>query len=222
MSFGSSRTKIAVIGKTGWVEERIAVGPALLVRHRLWNEADKLVALSTRAGAEAYAVHPLENTSPDPDLWLLADAPRLALIASGLRARIASDLRLGRARLLMVGGCYSLGGQGGAGGWHDDPILPATSEGDDTVERLGGIVAAGVEGLDIPGWTSWGYNRVRPRSGAIVLARFGEDPALIRSLDGRVLIWCSDLLPHWGPGPNEADAVVAWLRHSAVETRNSP
>ena len=103
MSFGSSRTRIAVVGKTGWVEERIAVGPALLVRHRLWNEADKLVALSARAGAEAYAVHPLDKTSPDPDLWLLADAPRLALIASGLRARIASDLRLGRARLLRLG-----------------------------------------------------------------------------------------------------------------------
>ena len=53
-----------------------------------------------------------------------------------------------------------------------------TSEGDDTVERIGGIVAAGVEGLDIPRWTSWGYNRVAVRGRASLFwRRFGEDPA---------------------------------------------
>ena len=206
-----------MVGKTGHVEERIAVGPSLLVRHRLWNEVGKLVALCENAGAEALAVHPLDNTAPDPDLWLVADAPRAALLASGLHARIASDLRLARAKLLMLGGCYSLGGQGGSGGWHDDPILPATSEGDDTVERVGGIVATSVERSEVPIWTSWGYNRVAVRSGAVIEAFFGGDPALISSADGRVRIWCSDLLPHWGPPPSEAEAVTGWLRRNVVE-----
>jgi hypothetical protein len=209
--------KIAVVGKTGEVEERIAIGPSCLTRRRLWNEAAKLVALFERAGAEAFATHPLDNAGPDPDLWLLADAPRAALVSSGLRARIAAAVRLSHARLFMLGGCFSLGGQGGAGGWHDDPMLPATSEGDDTVECVRGVVATGPDPEKLSTWTSWGYNRVAPRAGARVEARFGEDPALIRSADGRVGIWCSDLLPHWGPGQGEVEAVATWLRRNVVE-----
>ncbi len=200
--------KVAVVGKVGTVEERLTIGPALLARWRHWNEAGLLVALCQAAGAEAWAVGPLDNTGPEPDWWLLADVPRAALIAGGLHARIAHAVRLGRGRLLMLGGCLSLGGQQGAGGWHDDDLLPVTSAGDDTVECVEGVVADGQGAC--PSWTSFGYNRVLARPGATVRARFGPDPAWVTSADGHVQVWCSDLLPHWGPRKSDA-AISGWL-----------
>jgi hypothetical protein len=135
--------RVAVVGKTGTVEERLTVGPASLARWRHWNDAGLLVALCQTTGVEAWAADPLDNTGSEPDWWLLADAPRAALIAGGLHARLAHAVRLGRGRLLMLGGCLSLGGQQGAGGWHDDDLLPATSAGEDTIECLEGVVAKG-------------------------------------------------------------------------------
>jgi hypothetical protein len=134
---------VAVVGKVGAVEERLIVGPALLARWRRWKESGRLVALCQAAGAVAWAVDPLENAGPEPDWWLLADAPRAALIARGLHARISHAVLLGRGRLLMLGGCFSLGGQQGAGGWHDDTLLPVTSAGDDTLQCWEGVVAKG-------------------------------------------------------------------------------
>jgi uncharacterized membrane protein len=53
--------------------------------------------------------------------------------------------------------------------------------------------------------TTWprllGYNRVRPRDGALVVATSGADPILVVGEHGagRTAAFTSDLAPHWAP-----------------------
>jgi uncharacterized membrane protein len=119
--------------------------------------------------------------------------------------------------LLMVGGYLTFQGIEGKGKWAGSPVedvLPVTLQaGDDRVERPEGIeprvvgahqIVAGLEG-------SWpvvlGYNRVRARPDASVLARVGEDVLLAcREVgSGRTVAYTTDCGPHWCPPP-----FVAW------------
>ncbi len=53
--------------------------------------------------------------------------------------------------------------------------------------------------MEEPAFTLCGYNRVRPKPDATVLARHGDDPILITRTygRGRTAAFASDFAPHW-------------------------
>lgn len=114
--------------------------------------------------------------------------------------------------LVMVGGYLSFTGIDGRARYAESPlaeVLPVEMlDHDDRVEVPQGVVpevaASGHEAL---GRTSaeWprllGYNRLRAKEDATVLATVGEDPLLVVSEfgRGRTAAFASDCAPHWAP-----------------------
>ncbi len=140
-----------------------------------------------------------------PDTWLHGRRTpnRLATIRSYVEAG---------GGLAMAGGYLSFQGLDGAArfrGTDVEAVLPCEIDPwDDRVERPEGFTATPVApgheilaGID----TSWppllGYNRVRLKPDATLLACFGDDPILaVREAGrGRTLAWASDIGPHWCP-----------------------
>jgi uncharacterized membrane protein len=120
--------------------------------------------------------------------------------------------------LLMIGGYMSFAGIDGRARYGSSPlagVLPVeVLDHDDRVELPQGFVAQVTDAAhpalrDVPApWPSLlGYNRVRPRPGAKVLAAHGEDPILAVGShgEGRAAAFASDLAPHWAP-----PGFVAW------------
>lgn len=122
----------------------------------------------------------------------------------------------GGGGLLMVGGYYSFQGINGGARYHGTPveevlpveILPY----DDRVEAPEGFtpVIRQKEHPILAGFTGeWppllGFNEVRPKAGASILATvsadYGEKPLLVAGGQGkgRTLAWTSDIGPHWLP-----------------------
>lgn len=114
--------------------------------------------------------------------------------------------------LLMIGGYMSFSGIDGRARYGVSPladVLPVEMLAtDDRVEIPEGFIAVVAE-KDHPALTgvptAWprllGYNRVRPKPGAVVLAARGEDPILVVGSfgAGRAAAFTSDLAPHWAP-----------------------
>ncbi|MEM4029344.1 MAG: glutamine amidotransferase [Thermofilaceae archaeon] len=116
--------------------------------------------------------------------------------------------------LLMCGGWYSFSGRFGQGGWYGTPVadvLPVELEPvDDRVEAPDGAfvryanpnhpVTRGIAWETCPPFL--GYNRLKPKRGAEVLARVGEngDPLIVawERGSGRVIAFASDPVLHWG------------------------
>jgi len=113
--------------------------------------------------------------------------------------------------LVMAGGWYSFAGELGIAKYHGTPVeeaLPVEiSPWDDRVETPEGaspkILKPQHEILKgIP--TDWpqflGYNRVKLKEGAELLAEINGDPfiAVWKFGDGRSMVFTSDLAPHWG------------------------
>lgn len=133
--------------------------------------------------------------------------------------------------LLMVGGYMSFSGIDGKARYGESPldeVLPVeVQQTDDRVERPEGVVpvcrsdhpvAAGLDGT----WPALlGWNRVRARAKASVLASCDGDPLLVLGGfgRGRVAAFTSDLAPHWAPPgflewsgyPRLWDQLIAWL-----------
>jgi uncharacterized membrane protein len=114
--------------------------------------------------------------------------------------------------LLMVGGYLSFAGFNGIARWSGTPVeaaLPvAISPTDDRVEVVEGFRFEVVDhehpivaGLDWEGaaFTLCGYNRVRLKPGAHLVARYGDDPFIATGTygAGRTAIFASDFAPHW-------------------------
>lgn len=129
--------------------------------------------------------------------------------------------------LAMAGGYLSFQGIGASARYRGTPIeqvLPCEIDPwDDRVEVPEGAAASVVDdghpllaGVDRTWPPLLGYNRVRLRDDATMLAQFAGDPILaIREPgQGRSLIWTSDIGPHWCP-----DAFVAWPGYATVWTR---
>ena len=118
--------------------------------------------------------------------------------------------------LLMVGGYYSFQGINGGARYHGTPVEEALPVEilpyDDRVEAPEGFtpvirqkehpILAGLAG-ELP--PLLGFNEVRPKAGASILATvsadYAERPLLVAGGlgDGRTLAWTSDIGPHWLP-----------------------
>lgn len=114
--------------------------------------------------------------------------------------------------LAMCGGWYSFSGRFGQGAWYGTPVaevLPVELErGDDRVEAPDGAfvkvadashpVVRGVPWETCPPFL--GYNKLKPKHGARVLATIGEgDPFIVVwEHGGRVMAFASDPVLHWG------------------------
>lgn len=155
------------------------------------------VLLLSDIGANTLALHPAAylRGRPTPN--------RLSVIADWTRAG---------GGLAMCGGYLSFAGIRGTAAYYGSPVenvLPVTiAAHDDRVETPDGTrpdlidpahpVVAGL-GQEWP--SLLGYNRVRARPEATVLATLNSDPLLTVSAagKGRTLAWTSDIGPHWCP-----------------------
>lgn len=131
--------------------------------------------------------------------------------------------------LAMCGGYYSFQGIHGFANYRRTPVADALpvelDEGDDRVEKPEGVVPRTLEASH-PTVTSvsgeWpyllGYNRVRAKTGATVVAAVDDDPLLVCGEfgSGRALAWTSDIAPHWCPEPFLEWAGYARLWQNAV------
>lgn len=126
--------------------------------------------------------------------------------------------------LVMVGGYLSFTGIDARARFGESPLaeaLPVTMlSQDDRVEVPEGIVPqVGLPGHEIvQGVTGeWphvlGYNRVRAKQGADVVAAFGDDPGIVAAEfgKGRTVAFLSDLAPHWAP-----PEFVQWEHYGAL------
>jgi uncharacterized membrane protein len=212
---------VVLAGESGSVTEVIEIGPTSLVRHRTWANLEPLADGCNRAGLSATILPygPLQDGLASPTVWLLSDLPFLAAQSFGVLERLEMDVPA-RSGLVMIGGAFSFSGLKAVGGWQDPrgaALLP--------VEPLAGAddteVPAGIRLVPTAGCPSelasllseappfFGYNRLRPRTGSRLLARFEDgQPALVVSATApcRTVAFASDLLPHWGP------TIAGWAR----------
>jgi len=119
--------------------------------------------------------------------------------------------------LIMIGGWQSFTGRRGIGNWADTPVeeaLPVNclQVNDDRNETPQGVhierldeshpVTRNIEWENGPVFT--GYNRIKAKSNASVLARVKEtgDPFIVVQNfgKGRSMAFASDISPHWGAG----------------------
>jgi uncharacterized membrane protein len=127
------------------------------------------------------------------------------------RLRLLKQYVLGGGGLIMIGGWSSFGGWGGQARWSQTPVedvLPVIiKDGDDRVEVP--------EGCSFERWNTdhpitrelpvsdcfvlTGYNRIKAKLDATVLAWIGEDPAVVVGLfgKGRSIAVATDCAPHW-------------------------
>jgi uncharacterized membrane protein len=114
--------------------------------------------------------------------------------------------------LVMAGGYLSFQGIYGSARYHRTPVeevLPVSILAiDDRIERPEGVHPSGVrkdhpitQGLDEPWPYLLGFNEVKPKESAEVLALVGEHPLLVTGSfgKGRSVAWTSDIGPHWCP-----------------------
>jgi len=196
---------------------------------------------------EAHARFPQEpNELAQYDLVILSDVERDVLLLYPERERIPMGrdrLRLineyvqSGGALLMLGGWSSFTGRMGVGMYHGTPVeaalpvecLPVN---DDRVETPEGVyievvapdhvIMQGIPWSECPMFL--GYNRVKLKEGATLLARVGEDPflAVWDYGKGRAMAFASDCAPHWATGfvswqyyPRFWKQVVDWLTQAA-------
>lgn len=130
------------------------------------------------------------------------------------RAKLTVEAVRAGVHMMFLGGWLSFNGELGKGGWGRTPlaeILPVEClDVEDLRENTEGFRAEAVErrhpilkGITLDGMPPiLGFNRVRPRAGCPVLARWKDegDPALAVGQfgKGRVLAYTSDPAPHWG------------------------
>ncbi len=113
--------------------------------------------------------------------------------------------------LAMAGGWMSFQGFRAMANYHESPIeeiLPVhICEGDDRIETTEGVKPEIVdnhhpilEGIPADWPVFLGYNRLRIKDGAQLLARVAEDAfiAVQEYGQGRTMAFASDLAPHWG------------------------
>jgi len=155
------------------------------------------VLILSDIGANTLLLH------PDTFVKSVATTNRLDLIAQYVR---------NGGGLVMVGGYLSFQGIEGKANYKDSPIedvLPVTLyKGDDRVEKPSGVIAKlvspehpCVDGVEDNWPALLGYNRLKPRENATIIAEHEGDPILaVREVgEGRTAIFASDCGPHWAP-----------------------
>jgi uncharacterized membrane protein len=164
----------------------------------------------TQEGLQAYDVVIISDIGANslllhPDVWLRGTTVpnRLALLRDWVH---------GGGNLVMCGGYLSFSGIYGSAKYYGTPVeevLPVTMfERDDRVEAPHGAVATItnsshpiLEGLPAEWPVLLGYNEVRAKDGADVIAEIDEQPliATMEAGSGRSMVWTSDIGPHWCP-----------------------
>jgi uncharacterized membrane protein len=143
----------------------------------------------------------------------LGNRPPFKVPLGPSRPKAIRDFVLEGGGLIMAGGWLSFSGMDAKGRYGDTPIeeaLPVTCPRgiDDRMEVSEGIrFDLKLEGHEIVEGLPWddpylvvGYNRVFPKSGATVIASFGEDPAIVtwEYGKGRSVAYTTDPTMHWG------------------------
>jgi hypothetical protein len=209
-----TQLRVALAGESGQLTETFDIGPTRYVRTRPWEWLSPIADACRTAGISPVVVPygPFDAGIVDPDAWLISDLPRPAAAEFGILDRLRDGVPRASG-LVMVGGFFSFSGFDGLGGWQDassagllpvamDPVSDATDAPDgvtivpssDCPRALAEILAA------TPPF--YGYNRLEPRDGSFVLARFSDwAPALVCSAAGGhgLVAFASDLMPHWAP-----------------------
>jgi len=130
------------------------------------------------------------------------------------RVKVTVNAVKSGVNMMFLGGWLSFNGELGKGGWGRTPLREILSveclEVEDLRESTEGFCAEAVEkehpilkGLNLATMPPiLGFNRVRPREGCSVIARWKNegDPAIAVGQfgKGRVLAYMSDPAPHWG------------------------
>jgi uncharacterized membrane protein len=144
--------------------------------------------------------------------FLLCDETFLRSERTVNRLVLLSDYVTAGGGLLMIGGYMSFAGIDGRARYHATPlaaVLPVTMhERDDRIEVPEGLTATFPEpNHPVLGGTpaEWpillGYNQLKAKPGATVVAEHGGDPLLVVSEagKGRSVAFASDVAPHWAP-----------------------
>jgi uncharacterized membrane protein len=163
--------------------------------------------------------------------FLLCDETFLRSERTVNRLSLLSEYVEAGGGLLMVGGYMSFSGIDGRARYQATPlaaVLPVEMlDRDDRVEAPEGLVATFPNpdhpalGGTPPEWPILlGYNQLRPKTGATVIAACGDDPLLVvhEVGKGRSVAFASDVAPHWAPPefmswPHYAklwSSIVAW------------
>lgn len=142
-----------------------------------------------------------------PDTWLNGKSvPN--------RLKLIKEWVSGGGNLVMCGGYYSFSGIYGQAKYYRTPVeevLPVNIHTfDDRVEAPEGLAPEVVKpdhpifkGIPAPWPTLLGFNELKLKEDAQLLAKIGEHPLLAtRNFGkGKSLIWASDIGPHWCPEP---------------------
>lgn len=144
--------------------------------------------------------------------FLLPDETFMRSQKSPNRLSLVADYVRQGGGLVMIGGYLSFTGIDGKARYGMSPladVLPVTMlPHDDRIERSeGATVEVCVPDHPVLGGTpsQWpqllGYNRLIAKTGAVVVARSGDDPVLVAGEhgQGRATAFASDLAPHWAP-----------------------
>ena len=207
-------TSVTLAGKSGSISEVVEIGPTSLVRRRNWANLGPLADGCSRAGLHASVLPAGDMPSglESPSVWLLSDLPFLAAEAWGILARLTADVP-SKSGLVMIGGAFSFAGLNGLGGWQDPrgavllPVDPGPGADDTEVPQGTRVVPDSacppvLADLLAGAPLFFGYNRLRPRDDASVLAHFDDGAAALvisPAMPHRVVAFATDLLPHWGP-----------------------
>jgi len=164
-------------------------------------EAGKLreysVIILSDIGADTFLLH--------PRTWLNGER-------TPNRLRLIEEYVRGGGGLIMAGGYLSYQGINGVARYRGSPVeeaLPVELDPfDDRVECPEGVQPKTskiehkiTESLSVRWPYLLGYNRVRTKKAASVLATVGVDPLLVvgEHGEGRAVAWTSDIGPHWCP-----------------------
>ncbi|MEQ8660769.1 MAG: glutamine amidotransferase [Gammaproteobacteria bacterium] len=144
--------------------------------------------------------------------FLLCDETFLRSEVTVNRLALLRDYVRDGGGLLMVGGYMSFSGIDGRARYQMTPlaeVLPVTMlDFDDRIERPEGALAqlavpdhAALGGTPSDWPCVLGYNRLRAKPGATVIAACDDDPLLVVQDvgNGRSVAFASDVAPHWAP-----------------------
>jgi uncharacterized membrane protein len=158
---------------------------------------DYSVIILSDIGADTFLLH--------PRTWINGER-------TPNRLRLIEEYVRDGGGLIMAGGYLSYQGINGAARYRATPIeevLPVELDPyDDRVECPEGIQPKTTrikhevtKGLEATWPHLLGYNRVKAKKGAEVLATVGPDPLLVTGEHGkgRAVAWTSDIGPHWCP-----------------------
>jgi len=188
---------------------------------------------TTRADLDQFDVVILSDIGSNS--FLLCDETFLRSEQTVNRLSLLADYVEDGGGLLMVGGYMSFAGIDGRARYHATPlasVLPVSMlDRDDRVEAPEGLVATfptpdhPALGGTPPEWPILlGYNQLRAKKDATVIAACGDDALLVVGEvgKGRSVAFASDVAPHWAPPefmswPHYAklwSSIVAWAAGS--------